>query len=311
MKDNDRAPLRATFEAFAYRPGHVLLGASATYLLLLLVLGGVFAVWNWPRLEVVGPWAADMLAAAVDRTATLSFRPPPPEYGAMAPSWVAVMAVHYVLLAAYETACLRWMIREEAPGMFGIYLDADTWRVYAGYWVWSVLMLGGFVLMNFFAFAAALASGLFGTGGLGGPAALFIFPVVAALCVIGALSFSVRLGPASATTVALGRFAFFSAWKVSRGRYWALFGSYLSLTLLYALSVMASFGIAALAWVLALKFGWQAHIAVQVLAVFGPFHVATTAIGLTCAVLYWGVNARAVKAALDEGKISASTRATD
>ena len=39
-------------------------------------------------------------------------------------------------MAAYEAACLRWMLRGEAPGLVGFTFDHDMWRVYGVYWCW-------------------------------------------------------------------------------------------------------------------------------------------------------------------------------
>jgi hypothetical protein len=52
----------------------------------------------------------------------------------------------------------------------------------------------------------------------------------------------VRFAPAAATSIARRRFSFFDAWKVTRGRFWALFGSFFILmgAYLVALAIFAT-----------------------------------------------------------------------
>jgi hypothetical protein len=233
-------PLRATFYTFRKHSdrGGVLLGATLVTGALSLALLAAFAVLCWPLLASLfsisgASTSSDQVFGAI---------------GAM--FWVFLIGlvflfVLYVLFAAYEAACLRWMIWRQAPGLFGLNLSADTWRVYAGYWVWFAIqmvvsMVVGIVMMPLTFMAMIPASN-------GAPEAQiasllgvqFIIYLVqyAVLIFIG-----VRFAPAAATSIARRRFSFFDAWKVTRGRFWALFGSFFILmgAYLVALAIFAT-----------------------------------------------------------------------
>jgi len=311
-------PLNATFFAFRKREGTLLLPASLTFCALFIVLLTAFGVTN---LMLSGQNPADIMrvlsSAEIDPEALQAAFTPGALIGLLLSTLVFVFLI-CVAAAAYEAACLRWMIRGERKGLFGFSLDADTWRVYGVYWVWLVFcIIGAILFMIFMAIVGMALGAAFGPDSpvmLVLPALFFFIPIY----------FGVRLAPAAATCVAERRFVFFDAWKVSSDRFWALFGAFLLLWLGYLVfSVALSGGL----WVWA--FGWdgvmalaaKAHdaAALQIAlrekelellagAITAPIYwgvqIVSSVAGLLYCVALFGVNARAASAALDEGKIA-------
>jgi hypothetical protein len=309
-------PLNATFFAFRKREGALLVGASIMFsALFLLLLGAYLAI----SVMLTGQNLGDLMRVISDAESN-----PSAVEGVFSPSALiglvlALLAFVFlvcILAASYEAACLRWLIRGEKKGVFGLSLDADTWRVYGIYWVWLIFGVVG--LIAFFVFMAVVGAML---GALLGDAAVFVLP---ALFFVMPIYFTVRLAPAAATAVATRRFVFFEAWSVSSDRFWALFGAFFLLWLIFTiLSTALTLGL--LAWGLGGD-GLQrlfaqaatdpsAFSAAADRAQLDLMMGASTTLGfwavqfvsyLLSIVFYvalFGVNARAAQAALEEGKI--------
>jgi hypothetical protein len=305
--------LNATFYAFQKREkSGVLLRASAVFGVLSLVLTCAFfgALYALSGGAIFGLTSTDPEIANNAIT--------PSNVGGLMLTYMLYLTTLFVLLAAYEAACLRWLVRGEAGGgLFGLKLGADTWRVYAIYWVWLVVAI---VLTLVFALTIALFSMVLSTLPADTPLAM-LTPLLAALI---PLYFSVRLAPAAATAIAKRRFAFFDAWKVSRDRFWPLFGAYALLWLIYVLLISIVntmwLGATSLNLIMDIALGGVSD-ATELPAVINqavmdslnsPTGIATyfavQAIGLLIAIwLYlamFGVNARAASLALEEARIT-------
>jgi len=120
----------------------------------------------------------------------------------------------------------------------------------------------------------------------------------------------VRLAPAAATSIARRRFAFFEAWKVTKGRFWALFGSFFVLMLVYIVALLFFIGVGFGAFASVFVSGapptaetLAALITPSNIALVGMLYGLLIVSGVFYVVLSFGVNARAVIAAIDEGKI--------
>jgi hypothetical protein len=305
-------PLRATFYTFRRHGdrGGVLLGATLVTGALSLALLVAFAVLCWPLLASLFSISGD--SASSDQV-----------FGAIgAMFWVFLIGLVfvfalYVLFAAYEAACLRWMIWRQAPGLFGLNLSADTWRVYAGYWIWLVIqmvisMVVSILMMPLtFMVLVPVSNGAPETQMASLLGVQFIIYLVqyAVLIFVG-----VRFAPAAATSIARRRFSFFDAWKVTRGRFWALFGSFFVLGSAY-LVVLAVLMTVVFAAVFNAAGGFtsapmtdpSALLQPTMLATFGGLYLLLLITGVFYVVLSFGVNARAVIAAIDEGKIEGQT----
>jgi hypothetical protein len=312
-------PLNATFFAFKKRErGGVLIGASITFVVLAVVLYAALMALVWVALGQ-NPFEMSQLAAQAQAN-------PEAIQQMMSPGNVAILVLIYlvfmfafcVLFAAYEAACLRWMIRGETKGLFGLALDEDTWRVYGIYWVWFIgFIVGG---LAFLLFTAILGGTIAVTAGANSPVML----VLPLLFFIVPIYVSTRLAPAAATAVAERRFAFFDAWTTSRDRFWALFGAFFLLWLVYMI-IACGISVAWLSWAVgprlveiftaggsdptAVSIALNQAIADAMMAPGGMLvYIGVTVVSYLIALFFYvalfGVNARAAQAALEEGKIS-------
>lgn len=320
----DMKPLNATFFAFRKRDrSGVLLGATLAYVAMAAVIYGVFAWLNWQAVLDYIEWTVSMSRAGgeVDPNDPFASVMPPASVISLIGWYFLLIIVAYLLLAAFEAACLRWMIRGETRGLLGLALDADTLRIYLTYWLWLLLFLAAYmvtIMVSFGLIAAAAVSAQ------GNPDALGSAGIVALLFVFGFLFliafFGVRFAPAAATSIALRRFAFFDAWTVSKGRFWALFGSFLLLWLMYFVGVLVLSGVAVFAMGAGLMGVAQSGAepaspeeafallaSPQVWAPLALIYGVMIAGAFVFYIALFGVNARAALAALEEGKITPAT----
>lgn len=314
--------LDATFFAFRKREkGGVLLGASIGFAIGLAVLLAAFGAVLW---VTIGPLLTELMSAAGKGDPSAYGTAPPTGILWIIPAEMLFLFAVFLLLAAYEAACYRWMIRGETGGVLGLSLNADTWRVYATYWVWFFFFIVAYLGVVLLAILIGGVGGVAGGESAAGGTILFIFLGVCAYLVAW-LYVAVRLAPAAATSVGRGKFSFFNAWTVTSGRFWALFGAFL---LLIIINIVVSLIVSTLAFSFLFAGAFanldmttvatdpnaftQAYFAAimrlfaspAAIAMFGLYQIVAGAIGLVFYVLFFGVNARAVQAALEEGKIS-------
>jgi hypothetical protein len=324
-------PLKATFFTLQHRDRAVLLPATIVLLLGLAVLIGAFVAINWGMIACMlallqqFPSGPEVLTEA-DGMAMFQ--------GTMLMflSMLLLLFPIYLLIAAYEAACLRWMIRGEVKGFAGFALDHDTWRVYGVYWCW-------YILQFLVSFAASLIMvpvifmtmpGLVTGGGAIDPEEMWRWQCSVQLPLtliqyIPLFFFGVRFAPAAATSIARRRFSFLEAWPVTRGRFWALVGSFALLCLTVGIAMIVVMGAAY--WtlfsdVLTQWFadGWRGDhlpdVTEQQLEqiyrqIFQPgtylilaaLYVTMLLLTLLYTLLSYGVNARAALVALEERKI--------
>lgn len=318
--------LNATFFAFKKRDrGGVLTMLTIAYLVLAIVIGGIFFALNAQGIMDYINWVTSMGARmeTVDPNDpyAMSAMMPPASVIALGPMYLLFSFVFYLLFAAYEAGCLRWMIRGETGGLFGLMLNADTWRVWFGYWVWF------FLLVAFYIVGAIVFGGvIFGIlasaqSGAAPDATAGLLAFVAVLALLIALTyFAVRFAPAAATSIARRRFAFFDAWTVSKGRFWALFGAFFLLFVMFFVAYMivaVGLGVA-MGTTMAAQIGsgvepqtaqdaYQVFSNPQFIIMVSAIVVIMTIASMMLYVAMFGVNARAALAALEEGKIKAES----
>lgn len=321
----DRQPLNATFFAFRKRErGGVLLGATFAYAIIALVACGAFVAVNWQAFVDYMNWTVSLSqqsGAAVDPNNPFATAMPPQSVMAMGAWYVLFLFFFYLLLAAYEAACLRWMIRGETKGLFGLALDADTLRVYFGYWIWFFLLMAAYLVFVFAIVGTVAGTAMSGQGaspdalGAMGP----VVVILLALLLVALIYFSVRFSPAAATSIAKRRFAFFDAWTVTKGRFWGLFGAFVLLWLMYIVGVFILSGVAGFAMAAGMMGQMQTgqepatpqdaaamfaqpSVWIPLAAIYGVMIIGA----FVFYVALFGVNARAAVAALEEGKITAA-----
>ncbi|WP_135210007.1 hypothetical protein [Vitreimonas flagellata] len=311
--------LNATFYAFHKREkSGVLLRASAAFGVLAIALTCAFfgALYALTGGALFGLTSADPAAAnnAITRG----------NLGGIMLAYMLFLVAMFILIAAYEAACLRWLVRgQEGGGVCGLILGADTWRVYAIYWVWLVVAT---VLTVLFAVTIAVLSSVWASV----PNAPWLAMLTPLLAVIVPLYVSVRLAPAAATAVAKRRFAFFDAWKVSRDRFWPLLGAFALLWLIYVLLVM----IVNAMWLGATSVNLVMDVALggvndtdelpgainqavrdslsspTGVATYVAVQVVTWVIAIWLYLALFGVNARVASIALEDGRITPETAST-
>ncbi|MEZ5958363.1 MAG: hypothetical protein R3C27_14255 [Hyphomonadaceae bacterium] len=306
-------PLKATFFAFQKRErGGLIWGATALYVVLTTALLGGFAYLNWNAIGASFYWIASLGELSDPRQAP----PPPPEFFPLLGGYLLILFPVYLVLAAYEAACLRWMLRGETGGVLGFTLGADTWRCYGGYWVWFFLGLASSIVISLI--AALIAPAVWAEGATRDQRELLELPFQ-----FVSLYFWLRLAPANATSLGVGEFAFFKAWTVTRDRTFALLGSYLVWGLFYIIVVGAVIGAGYfLVWpslaplyadgpvtdIAALGRGYaEAFSSVQLMATAGALAAVLVTAVLFLYVAHFGISARAVLSALEEGKIERAT----
>ncbi len=322
----EKQALNATFFAFRKREkSGVLLGATIAYLVLAVLIGGAFFVLNAQGFADYINWVTNMGAsmegAKPGAPVSLDYMMPPQSVMALAPAYLLFLLVAYVLLASYEAACLRWMIRGETGGVFGLSLGADTWRVYFGYWVWFFLLIAFYIVCAILAGGTIFSLVSMTRGDLSdaGPATALVPFGVVLLLLIGLIYFGVRFAPAAATSIARRKFAFFDAWSVSKGRFWALLGAFVLLFLMWVVFyVIVAIGAGfAAATLVGSQLGqvsepqsaqeaFRAFANPQWVGIIAGFVGVMLIATMMLYVAMFGINARAAVAALEEGKIKSA-----
>lgn len=311
--------LNATFFAFKKRERQgVLAGATLAFVVLFIVLVGGFLALNFQLIGMFVSWWTSAMNAAATGGAPPDMSNLPAGLGVFFLTAFLAMIAGYILTAAYEAACLRWMIRGETSGFFGLTLGADTWRVYLTYWIWFALsiaysMISG-LIANIFLFAG-MAAGAGDDIAVMGPA-FALYALVRLLLLVPLVYFAVRFAPAAATSVGLKRFAFFDSWTVTKGRFWALFGAFFVLYLIFfivevvllggafvAVFAGAAMSLPSLADAQQAEAFLAALLTPQTLVIAGAAYAVLTLFSLWLYVAFYGVNARAVIAAAEDGKI--------
>lgn len=319
---SDKQALNATFFAFRKREKAALLPTTLAFAVIVLAMGAVFTALNWQAFVDYMNWVASISASNANSAAagvppSMDAMMPPQSVMSIMPAYFLFLLGYYILLAAYEAACLRWMIHGETGGLFGLSLGADTWRVYFSYWIWFLLLIAFYIVCAIVA-GGAMASVFMGMqgGGEPSPAAVIIPLVLGLLVVLALIYFSVRLAPAAATSVARRKFAFFDAWKVSKGRFWGLLGAFVLLFLMFIVFVIAvevAFGVMVGMTAMnsvgqtepqSAEEAFRAFATPQYMAGIVALIVAITIASFLFYIALFGVNARAASLALEEGKIT-------
>lgn len=200
----------------------VLTGIAVAYVVLALALGAIFLAATWSFWSPLIDW---YFAVMRDAESGADPQMPPMEtVMGLAPFWALSSFIGLILYAAFEAANLRWMVRgESGGGLLGLSFGADTWRVFAIYWIWGVLWIVFMVGVACFYLGLRMFAGIH-------PAAQIVSLVLAALAPLGLaclmIWLGVRLAPAAALSVRDKRLAFFGAWGATRGRFWPMLGGF-------------------------------------------------------------------------------------
>ncbi|MEL7481267.1 MAG: hypothetical protein AAGJ29_06880, partial [Pseudomonadota bacterium] len=134
--------------------------------------------------------------------------------------YLIFIPVSLVMGAVFEASYLRRYLRADT---FKLRFGGDELRLIVVYILWFLMVIAFYVLL----FGSVL---LIGGGGsadfatIGAVAAIFVL-----LISVAWLYLAIRLAPAAALTIRDRKIRFASAWRLTRGRFWTLFGAYLAL----------------------------------------------------------------------------------
>jgi hypothetical protein len=317
--------LNATFFAFRKREkGGVLTSTTIAFVILAALLIAAFAALFWSSFGPIVTWYGQIIAAsATNDTAAIQQAGIPEGFFSFIGGLLLWLFPFYILCAAYEAACLRWMIHGETQGVMGFSLGAQTWRVWCCYWMWFLLNIAFSIVMSIL-MGVTMGALAVGSGGDSTTATwsmlgfyLFQYAVM--------IYFAVRFAPGAATTIARRKFSFFDAWTVTKGRFWALLGSFFILYLLYIIASLA-LGVVWFVVVLGdaapdlsavandperftalmmetLQAYLQSLSQPQSWVIIGVLQLVGLIVMAIFYVAAFGINARAAQAALEEGKI--------
>jgi hypothetical protein len=204
---------------------------------------------------------------------------------------------YFVANASFDTACLRWFIRGQRSGFLGFSLATDTWRVFAGHWLWFAIWAPLVVV-------AATAANLLAEV----TAAMGSWPLwlLLAAALLLAIRLALRFAPGGGASIATGRFAYFQGARAAKGRFWSLLSSFATIWAAVALIWIALF-IALGMSVFAVTGDNPENADAINFAMTVVLVAVTLVVHLTFTLLSAGINARAVIAAVDEGKLEGVT----
>lgn len=178
------------------------------------IWAGIYLAGNIAMLLAMGP----MMASALDPAASAD---PGAMMSAMGPVWLLNLVLALVGVVLY-TAAMRSVLRPNAGGLAFLRLGMDELRMI----VLSILFFVGALILFFL---ASIALGLLGAGvamGSESPILTALVSFVIALVVFGlAIYFIIRFSLAFPLTLHRGEFVIGEAWRLSRGRFWTLFGA--------------------------------------------------------------------------------------
>lgn len=226
--------LDVTFFAFRKRDKRLVLTRAAIgYFILYLAISAVLLALSWNSLGALIAWYGGALGEAMQGG---ELPPPPIEVAGIVPYAFIAGIFSLAIFAAFEAACLRWLVRGESDGgLLGLRVSADTWRVFATYFMWLGLFVAFTVLIALFYVLTALIADM-------GGAARLIAMVLGALAPLGFIALliwgAVRFAPAAAASIARRRFAFFEAPRITRRVFWPLLGAFVILWVGYVVIVM-------------------------------------------------------------------------
>jgi hypothetical protein len=319
-------PLKATFYTLKHRDRAVLAPATITLVVIVAALAAAFVGLNWSMLSHLRDLFSLDAAQSKDPERALAFVSG--AFGLVGGAFL-VMVPLYFAFAAYEAACLRWLIRGEAPGWFGWRFDDDMWRVYGIYWCWLIAHFAVGMAVGVVSMPIIFATmPIFANNGVPPDFATMLRWQLSVQLPLSTLQYlplifiGVRFGPAAATSIARQRFSFLEAWAVTRDRFWQLLGSFALLWLIAGVALalvlaLTTGPILAQLWPHLESFGrkpsaadmqsyFSAIFAPQSLMLIGLGYLGYFVVLLGLALMSYGVNARAAMAALEEGKIAAA-----
>lgn len=154
-------------------------------------------------------------------------------------AWVIplFMIAYFVTYSIFEASALRRYLRQEG---FSLKFGADELRIMAVLLMWSGCLLLAYLLLG--VGVLAIMAPVILSGDAGNVSVLGLIPLLMLAVLLPMLFFGVRLSPATAITMRDRKITFFSAFPVTKGRFWPLLGAFLVVYLIvYAIQMAGQF----------------------------------------------------------------------
>lgn len=184
---------------------------------------GAFLVWTLIYLAaVVGmalamrPIYAAQLAPAADPRVAMA------EFGSQFGMLMLVQLGFYIVVMLLFTAALRAALRPEEGGFAFIRIGGDELRLTGLAFFMVVCFYFAFIILG--VILAIVAAALGAAGGVGAAIGVGVVEAIALLCLFAWVY--VRLSLALPLTFMSKTFVLAQSWRLTRGRFWTLFGAY-------------------------------------------------------------------------------------
>lgn len=198
---------------------------------------GAFLVWTliyvaalFAMTMVLRPVYQTQMAAAGDPRAALA------NMGSQLGLSLLIQLGFYLVIMLLFTAALRAALRPEEDGLAFIRLGGDELRVTGLAIFMLVCFYLAFVILG--VILAVVAAALGAAGGIGAAIGVGVVEVIALICLFAWVY--VRLSLALPLTFINKTFVLAQSWRLTRGRFWTLFGGYFVIGLIvFMLSIAA------------------------------------------------------------------------
>jgi hypothetical protein len=139
-------------------------------------------------------------------------------------AFIAVFVVLTVLITAIQAAIFRAALYPERREITYLRLGGDELRLFGLMLILGLLFFVGFLIAEIVFFAVVAA--FFAMGGMMTVLGIVLAIVGGFALFAGAIFFVVRLASAAPLTILRKRITIGEAWRLTRGHFWTLFGSY-------------------------------------------------------------------------------------
>lgn len=180
---------------------------------------------------VMRPWMTAMMAfqqqAAADAAAGIKT---PPVLPAEWFGWLFLFELAFLVLVVIAfAAVVRAVMRPSGDRFAYLRLGMDELRLIGLLFIFGIAAVVAEVVAMFVIVLVSVVAALV----VGQAVATVIAVILAVVLFCGAIYVEVRLSLAGALTVIRGRIVIRDAWRVTRGRFWTLFGVYALLTIIF------------------------------------------------------------------------------